>query len=101
VPAYAVFELTFDREATAEQLAAYDQYRAEVVALVEAHGGTYLARAWDVSTLEGRPAGDRCHVVEFPDGAAARSFWADPAYLALTPLRAGAVDVRAILVEPR
>ncbi|MGA1052920.1 MAG: DUF1330 domain-containing protein [Ilumatobacteraceae bacterium] len=97
--AYAVFELTFVDDATADDLVAYERYRSEVVSLIAAHGGRYLARAWGVTALEGLPAGDRCHLVEFPDAESARAFWSDPEYLAPTPLRSGAVEVRAILIE--
>ena len=100
MPAFALFELTFVDDPRPEDLAGYDRYRSEVVGLIASHGGRYLARAWNGIALEGRPAGDRFHLVELPDAGAAHAFWSDPDYLALVPLRAGLVDVRAVLIEP-
>ena len=97
---YAVFELTLVPDPTPEAVAAYDHYRTVVPELIAAHGGRYLARAAAGSALEGAPAGDRFHLLEFPDGDAARAFWASPEYLALKHGRDGAVSVRAVLIEP-
>ena len=35
----------------------------------------------------------------FPDAESADAFWSDPDYLALKPLRAGAADVRAVVIS--
>lgn len=95
-----MFELTLLDDPTAAAIAAYDHYRAVVPGLVAAHGGRYLARACPGFALEGAAAGDRFHLIEFPDGDAARSFWSSPEYLALKSGRDGAVSVRAVLIEP-
>lgn len=100
MPVYAVFELTLVSDPTPEALAAYDHYRAHVPDLIRAHGGRYLARAATGTALEGAPAGDRFHLLEFPDADAARGFWTSPEYLALKSGRDGAVAVRAVLIEP-
>jgi uncharacterized protein (DUF1330 family) len=99
VPAYAFFEVTLLPDPTPEAVAAYDRYRAAVPAMVERHGGRYLARAWSGEALEGTPAADRFHLIEFPDADAARAFWAAPEYREITSLRGDAVDVRAVLIE--
>lgn len=98
MPAYAVFEVVVNPDPTAEAQANYDRYRAEVPAMIERHGGRYLARAATPESLEGAPSEGRWHLVEFPDAAAARAFWASAEYLALKPLREGAADVRAVLI---
>ena len=100
MPVYAVFEVTLIDDAPADAVAAYEHYRSVVPGLIAAHGGTYLARAWSGTALEGAPAGDRFHLVQFPDADSARAFWNSPEYLALKPGRGGAASVRAILVEP-
>lgn len=97
---YALFELTLADEPTPEAVAAYDHYRAVVADLIAVHGGIYLARAWRGTALEGEAAGDRFHLLEFPDGDAARAFWESSEYRALKPGRDGAVAVRAVLLEP-
>lgn len=99
MPAYAVFEVIPDAGAPAETRSRYDQYRAAVPDLIARHGGRYLARASAPESLEGQPSDGRWHLVEFPDPDAARAFWSDPDYLALKPLREGAADVRAVLIE--
>ena len=97
---YALFEVTLLDDPSADAVAAYERYRAAVPELIAAHGGRYLARAATGAALEGRAAGDRFHLLEFPDAEAARAFWSSPEYLALKPGRDGAVSVRAVLIEP-
>lgn len=99
MPVYAVFEVEVEAEPTAAAAAGYERYRAAVPALVERFGGRYLVRAGRGESLEGRATTGRWHLVEFPDADAARAFWSCADYLALKPLRAGAADVRAVLVE--
>jgi uncharacterized protein (DUF1330 family) len=100
MPAYAVFEVVLQPDPTPEAIAAYDAYRAAVPSLIEAAGGRYLARAWAGEALEGSSAGDRFHLIEFPDADAARRFWSSPDYLAIKDGRADAADVRAVLLVP-
>jgi uncharacterized protein (DUF1330 family) len=95
---YAVFEVRIEADPTPEAAAAYERYRAAVPALVERFGGRYLARAARGEAIEGPATSGRWHLVEFPDEDAARGFWACEEYRALVPLRAGAADVRAVLV---
>jgi uncharacterized protein (DUF1330 family) len=97
--AYAFFEVRLTPDPSPEALAAYDRYRAAVPAMVEAHGGRYLARAWSGEALEGAPAADRFHLIEFPTADHARAFWSSPEYLEIVGLRGDAADVRAVLIE--
>lgn len=99
MPAYAVFEVTLLDDPSPMAIAAYERYRKAVPELIDAHGGTYLARAAAGEALEGAAAGDRFHIVEFPSADAARAFWESPDYLALKPGRDGAVSVRAVLID--
>lgn len=95
-----MFEVTLLHDPAPEAVAAYERYRSAVPDLIAAHGGTYLARAWCGEALEGPGAGDRFHLLEFPDAATARSFWDSPEYRRLKQGRDGAVAVRAVLIEP-
>jgi uncharacterized protein (DUF1330 family) len=97
---YAFFEITLKPNPTPEAQAAYETYRAQVPALIEKFGGTYLARAWNGEALEGAAAGDRFHLIEFPTADAARTYWMSEEYRAISGLRGDAVDVRAVLIEP-
>lgn len=56
-------------------------YAAEVHKIVERHGGRYLARSGNVTTLEG-PDKDATliGILEFPSEEALRAFAADPDY---------------------
>ncbi len=99
MPAYAVFEVAVNPDPTPDAAARYADYRAAVPAMIERHGGRYLARAAGAEALEGGPTEGRWHLVEFPSADAARAFWESPEYLALQPLRAGAADVRAVLID--
>lgn len=100
MPVYAVFEVVIEPDAPADVQARYADYRAAVPALIERHGGRYLARAASGESLEGAPTTGRWHLVEFPTAEAAHAFWDSPDYAAVQPLRAGAADVRAVLVDP-
>lgn len=102
MPVLALFEVTLLPSATPEQLERYLEYKAAVPPLVARFGGRYLARAATGEVLEGAPGADerRWHVIEFPDAASAHGFWACEEYRAIQPLRAGAVEVRAVLLDP-
>ncbi len=63
----------------------FDEYRQRVPATINAYGGRYLARGGATEVLEGVWSPHRCIVVEFPDMAQFRRWWASPEY---TPLRA-------------
>lgn len=100
MPVYAMFEITLLPDPSPEDQAAYEHYRSVVPGMIAEHGGVYLARAWNGEALEGAPAGDRFHLLEFPDAEAARGFWESPEYRALKHGRDGAVSVRAVLLHP-
>lgn len=96
-PVHVVFEVrVLDAESPG-----YTEYRTAVAPLIERFGGRYLARAARGIAIEGEATDGVWHLVEFPDTAAVHAFWASPEYEALRPLREGAAEVRAVLVEPR
>ncbi len=58
-----------------------EDYIPKVEALVEAHGGRYLARSTEVDSLEGEAAVPTVAVIlEFPDQATARKWHASAEY---------------------
>ncbi|MDQ3737768.1 MAG: DUF1330 domain-containing protein [Actinomycetota bacterium] len=95
-----MFEVNVVEHPAAEAAAGYGAYRAAVAQLIERFGGRYLVRAGHGRALEGRQTHGRWHLIEFPDAESAQRFWDCPEYAALKPLRSGAADVRAVLVEP-
>ena len=100
VAAYAIFEVVLRDDASSDALLAYERYRAAVPSLVERFGGRYLARAWPGRALEGAAAGDRFHLIEFPDAAAADAFWTSSDYRELQRDRADAATIRAVVISP-
>lgn len=65
----------------------YETYRAQVPAIIAAHGGRYLVRGGAIDVLEGSRSPRRTVVLEFPTMQALRSFWDSPEYLPLRALR--------------
>ena len=56
-------------------------YLANVMPLLQKHGGRYLARTQSHEQLEGSdPSPDVIAIVEWPSKAAADAFYAEPAY---------------------
>ncbi|MDM0012085.1 DUF1330 domain-containing protein [Variovorax sp. J22P168] len=78
---------------------AYEEYRAQVPALIAAHGGRYLVRGGAVEVLEGTWEPKRTVVLEFPDMVSLRAFWEDPAYLPLRAIRERAAMSNLVAVQ--
>ncbi len=74
-------------------------YQAAVPAVVERFGGRYLVRGGATEVLEGELAATRLVVIEFPDLAAARRFYASPEYQAILPHRLRSCEGSLALVE--
>lgn len=75
------------------------EYQALTPAAIEKHGGKFIARGGDVVTLEGDEETRRVVVIEFPDMAAAKTFWASPEYAKAKAARVGAADFQAFIVD--
>ena len=78
---------------------AYEEYRKGVSATIAAHGGRYLARGGPVEVLEGEFDVKRFVVVEFPDVAAIRGWYACPEYQPLLRLRQRASKAMLMIVQ--
>ncbi len=93
-PAYVVAELV------PTDIEAYRRdYAAKVVPVVESYGGRYLARGGAIEGLEGGDPPVRAVVIVFPSVAAARAFWASPAYRPLAEIRRKLATGRIYMVE--
>jgi uncharacterized protein (DUF1330 family) len=79
--------------------AAFEEYRKRVPATIAAHGGRYLCRGGAVEVLEGEFNAKRIVVLEFPNVAAVRAWYASPEYQALLPLRERAAKTMLMMVE--
>ena len=67
--------------------ATYDRYRAQTPGLIQKAGGRFIVRGGKTETVEGDWQPGRLVVIEFPDMAAAKRFYASPAYREILPLR--------------
>jgi uncharacterized protein (DUF1330 family) len=67
--------------------AEYEEYRAKVVATIEAFGGRYLARGGDPTLLEGDAPLGRTVILEFESPERAKEWYNSPEYQAVLPLR--------------
>lgn len=66
---------------------AYEAYRSQVSATIEAHGGRFLVRGGAAEVKEGDWRAPRLVVIEFPSLETARAWYASPGYQAILPLR--------------
>ena len=77
----------------------YKGYTALTPAAIAKHGGRFVVRGGEVTTLEGPAERDRVVVIEFPSLEAARTFWSSPEYGKAKAKRAGAATGQFILVD--
>jgi uncharacterized protein (DUF1330 family) len=77
----------------------YEGYRQRSGAIADQYGGRFLVRGGGPRTVEGDWAPSRIVVLEFPSSEAARAWYDSPEYQEILPLRQGAAESRAILVD--
>src|SRR5262245_26548992 len=77
----------------------YEEYRLKVPAVIEKHGGRYLARGGATEVLEGSWEPRRTVIVEFPSMAALERFWSSPEYKPLREIRQASTRSNLIAVE--
>jgi uncharacterized protein (DUF1330 family) len=94
VPAYVIADVREAWDAEALQ-----EYRRRNTDAVAAHGGRFVARGGDHEVLEGDWDTLRIVVIEFPDMAAARTWWTSDEYEPLKPIRRGASTTNILLVD--
>ncbi|MGI9263996.1 MAG: DUF1330 domain-containing protein [Gammaproteobacteria bacterium] len=75
-------------------------YAANVHEIIHRHGGKYLARSANVTTLEGEPLDTTLiALIEFPDTAALQAFASDPEYAPYGQARQAGSDSRFQLID--
>jgi uncharacterized protein (DUF1330 family) len=75
-------------------------YAASVHNLVHSHGGKYLARSGNVTTLEGKPHDTSLiALLEFPSAEAVKAFASDPAYAPFAAARQRGSESRLQLID--
>ena len=77
----------------------YEQYKAASPGAVAAGGGRFVARGGELAVLEGDWAPSRLVILEFPDLAAAKEWYASEQYQAAIRLREGAATLKMVAVQ--
>ena len=82
MPAYILAEI-----GEIHDQAMYDRYRAQTPGVIGKFGGRFLVRGGKTEAAEGDWLPGRLVVIEFPDMATAKRFYASPDYRKILPLR--------------
>ena len=78
---------------------AFEGFRSQVGATIEANGGRYLVRGGDTQVMEGDWVPDRIIVVEFDSAEQAKTWLTSPEYLAIREIRVKSADASVVIVE--
>ena len=93
MPAYVVVHVDIHDPAR------YDTYKGLAPASIRQYGGRYLTRGGAVEVLEGDWVPKRLVILEFPDIARAREWWASPEYAEAKALRHATADSTMVVLE--
>jgi uncharacterized protein (DUF1330 family) len=93
MPAYVIVETDVSDP---EQ---YERYKEAAPPAIAAFGGRYLARGGEKVVLEGDWDPVRVVILEFPDLATAKAWYASEEYGAARTLREGAAKLHMVAVE--
>lgn len=77
----------------------FGEYRKDVMATIEAHGGTFVVRGGNLTVVEGQWPMPRFVVIEFPSRQAAEAWYKSPAYQKILPLRLKSAEGNLIIVD--
>ena len=76
------------------------EYAAKTHEIVHKHGGKYLARSANITTLEGEPRETTLiALIEFPDADAVKAFVTDPDYAPLGEARQAGSDSQFQMID--
>ena len=93
MPAYMIVDIDIS------DLPAYAEYAKQVPAIVQKHGGSYLARGGKTEVMEGDWTPHRIALFQFPDVASIHAFLNDMEYQPLKAIRHRVAKTNAIAVE--
>jgi uncharacterized protein (DUF1330 family) len=77
----------------------YEEYRRQVLATIEKHGGRFLVRGGSAEGKEGGWKPGRLVVLEFPSYDQAQKWYRSPEYAPLIELRQAASSGRLCIVQ--
>lgn len=80
-------------------MALYEQYRAQVPAIIAHYGGRYLVRGGAVEVVEGDLSAQRQVILEFPDMTSLKAFYFSKEYAPLIAIRQRAATGSIVLIE--
>ena len=93
MPAYLISDVTV-RDPTA-----FGRYRTRAAASIEAFGGRYIIRGGEITVLEGQRHPSALVIVEFPDQATVKRWYASKEYALALEVRDQALTRNLILVD--
>jgi uncharacterized protein (DUF1330 family) len=93
MPAYVVVHIDIHDPAR------YDVYKGLAPASIRQYGGRYLTRGGAVEVLEGGWVPKRLVILEFPDLARAKEWWASPEYADAKALRHATATSTMVVLE--
>jgi len=82
-----------------EDPARYEEYKRLAPPSIAVYGGRYVVRGGASEVLEGDWRPPRLVILEFPDAARARAWWASPEYAAAKAIRQGCARTQMLLVD--
>lgn len=77
----------------------YAEYRAQVLATIEKHGGRFLVRGGEANVIEGDWKPNRIVVIEFPDMPSLEAWYRSNEYAPLIKLRQSASTGSLLAVQ--
>jgi uncharacterized protein (DUF1330 family) len=93
MPAYVIVETNVTDQTQ------YDRYKEAAPTAIAAYGGRYLARGGELALFEGDWDPTRVVILEFPDLATAKRWYASEEYGEAQKLREGAATLNMVAVE--
>lgn len=77
----------------------FENYRAQVMPTINAHGGRFLVRGGAFTVLEGNMPFSRIAVLEFPSRESAEGWYHSPEYQRILPSRLKAAQCQFIVAD--
>jgi uncharacterized protein (DUF1330 family) len=93
MPALTIFHITITDP---QKYAAYAKHTPRIIA---EHGGRMIVRGGEPEWIEGTAQGQRVVVLEFPDRAAAKTFYTAKNYQEILGIRQGASVAHGVIVD--
>ena len=77
----------------------YQRYISQVPKIVTQHGGRYLARGSQITSIIGDWKPERMIILEFPSEASIDEWLSSAEYKAIAPLREAGAEIRAVVIQ--